>query len=184
MSGRHLQGSVFSVAGLVVKEKIGLKLAQKFALGQAAKVHGFVNLDVPVHELANGASVGWGAAGGFQGRANSHGAGAFRLLAVQRFERGLERLACQRLSGVRRFVGLDGGEPLAMSQRAASGPNPYFPANAARTAAQTAFKWNAAGPASSAFSVHCCSWKAATAGRWAMDTSAPLDASTMSFRRP
>jgi 5'-nucleotidase len=43
------------MAGLVIKEKIGLKLAQKFTLGQPAQKHGFVDLDIPVHQRSDGA---------------------------------------------------------------------------------------------------------------------------------
>jgi hypothetical protein len=45
------------VAGLVVEEKVGLELAQELALGQAAEEHRLVDLDVPVHQGADGALV-------------------------------------------------------------------------------------------------------------------------------
>jgi hypothetical protein len=71
MPGGHMVGGGLYVAGLVVKEKVGLKLAQKLAFGKAAQKHRLVYFDVPVHHRADGALMRWGAAGGDQGGANA-----------------------------------------------------------------------------------------------------------------
>ena len=85
----------FNVPRLVVKEKIGLKLAQKLALVQPAQEHGLVHLNVPVHQRANGALVGRGAAGRHQRRANAHPGCGGLLQAVQRHQQWFERAVRQ-----------------------------------------------------------------------------------------
>jgi hypothetical protein len=72
------------VAGLVVEEEVGLELAQELALGQAAEEHGLVDLDVPVHQGADGALVRRRAAGRDQRRAHAHGGRASRCSAAAR----------------------------------------------------------------------------------------------------
>ena len=96
------------MAGLVVKEKIGLKLTQKFAFGQAAQKHGLVHLNVPVHERAYGALVRGGTACGNQRGANAHSGGAFLLQAVQGGQQGLKRSGRQGLQRLVAFVLLEG----------------------------------------------------------------------------
>ena len=100
--------SRFDVTGLVVKEKVRLELAQKLTLGQAAQKHGFVHLDVPVHQCADGAFVRRGAAGCDECGANPHGGRALLLQAVQGGQQGLERSSQQGLPGLVSFVGLKG----------------------------------------------------------------------------
>lgn len=96
MACGHMLGGVLDVSRLVVKEKVGLELAQKLALGQATQKHGLVHLDVPVHEGANGTFVRRCTARRDQRRPNAHVAGARVLELVQRLEQGLERAARQR----------------------------------------------------------------------------------------
>ena len=78
----HVQGGVLDVAGLVVEEKVRLEFAQKLPFGQTAKQNGFVHFDVPVHERADGAFMGWGAAGGDETTAFSRA--AFSTAAMRR----------------------------------------------------------------------------------------------------
>ena len=83
MPGRHVPCGRVDMAGLVVKEEVGLELAQEFAFGQPTQEHGFVHIDVPVHQRADGALVGRCAAGGDQCGADAHGRRATLLQAVQ-----------------------------------------------------------------------------------------------------
>ena len=85
------------MTGLVVKEKIGLELAQELPLGQAAQEHGFIDLDVPVHQGADGALVRRRAARCDQRGADAHGGRAGLLQALQGKQQGLERAIGQRL---------------------------------------------------------------------------------------
>ena len=85
----------FDVPGLVVKEKVGLKFAQKLALVQPAQKHGLVYLNVPVHQGANGALVRRGAAGGDQCGAYAHLWQLCLLQLVQRHQQRFERAVGQ-----------------------------------------------------------------------------------------
>ena len=93
---------------LVVKEKIRLELTQKFALGQAAQEHGFVDLDVPIHQRAYGPLMRRGAARGDERGANAHAAAGLALQALQGQQQRLERPCCQGVVGLRALVGLKG----------------------------------------------------------------------------
>ena len=89
------------MAGLVVKEKVRLELTQKSAFVQAAQKHGLVDLDIPVHQRADGALVGRGAARRHQRRAYAHGRARCLLQLVQGHQKGFEGAVGQRLG---RFV--------------------------------------------------------------------------------
>ena len=62
MPGWHMPGCGFDMASLVIEEKVGLELAQEFALGQAAKKHRLIDADIPAHQGADGTFMGRGAA--------------------------------------------------------------------------------------------------------------------------
>jgi len=110
----HIPRRVFDVAGLVVKEKVGLELAQEPDLGQAAEEHGFVHLDVPVHQGADRALVGWCAARGDQRGAHMHLQRALGLQAVRRFKQRLEGATGQRQGSLARLVRLKGRQALGL----------------------------------------------------------------------
>ncbi|MNW23204.1 hypothetical protein D3C71_2251720 [compost metagenome] len=59
----HMARSRCDVAGLVVKEEVGFKFAQKGAFLQPAQKHGFIHADAPVQQRAHRAFVGGCAAG-------------------------------------------------------------------------------------------------------------------------
>ena len=99
---------------LVVKKEVWLKLAQELSLGQPAQKHGLVDLDVPVHQGADGALMGRGAACCDQRGANAHGRGALDLQALQRGQQGLERPGQQRLLRLGAFVPLEGVQALRL----------------------------------------------------------------------
>ena len=99
------------MAGLVVKEKIRFEFTQKFALGQAAEEHRFINLDIPVHQRADGAFVRRGAARRHQRGANAYLRRAVLLQAMQRFEQGHEGPWRQRFGRQLALVLLKGLQP-------------------------------------------------------------------------
>ena len=114
MACGHVTGSGFDVAGLVIKEKVGFKLTQELTFLQAAQEHGFVHLNVPVHQCANGALVRWRTTGGDKCGANAHVGCARLLQLVQGSEQGFERAGRQRLCRFGFFVLLKRIQPLGL----------------------------------------------------------------------
>ena len=57
MACRHMFSCRVDMTGLVVKEEVGLKLAQEFSLGQTTQEHGFIDFNAPFHQRADGALV-------------------------------------------------------------------------------------------------------------------------------
>jgi hypothetical protein len=123
MAGRHVARGILDVAGLVVEEEVGLELAQELALGQAAEEHGLVDLDVPVHQGADGALVRRGAARGDQRGAHAHAGapGRSRCRRCSASSSGLKGPAGQRLRGL-----------FALVRWKASSPAPGRPARPRR----------------------------------------------------
>src|ERR1700733_4428334 len=91
VSGRHVPRSRVDMASLVVEEKVGFELAQELALGQATQEHRFVDLDVPVHQGADGSLVRGRTAGGNQRGSDSLRRIARLLQPVQRRKQWLTR---------------------------------------------------------------------------------------------
>ena len=85
MASGHMLRRRIDVTGLVVKEKVGFELAQKFALGKPAQKHGFIDFNVPVHQGTYGPLMRWRAARCDQRGAYSHVRCTHLLQAVQRF---------------------------------------------------------------------------------------------------
>jgi len=102
------------MACLVVEEKIGLELAQEFALGQATEEHRLVDLDVPIHQGADGTFVRRRAARCHQGGADAHVVRRLALQAVQRLEQRLEWPRRQRRRRVQALMVLEGDQPVAL----------------------------------------------------------------------
>ena len=100
--------------GLVVKEEVGLELAQELAFGQAPQEHGFVDLDVPVHERADCALVRRGAACRHQRRADAHARRTLLLQALQRLQQGFERPGQQGLGSLFGLVLLESGQTMGL----------------------------------------------------------------------
>src|SRR5687768_12620960 len=108
MARRHMLRGRIDMAGLVVKEEVGFELAQKLALRQTTEEHGFVDLDVPVHEGADGPLMRRCTARRDQRRAYAHAGSANLLQAVQGFKQGLEGAGQQRLCGLVALMRLEG----------------------------------------------------------------------------
>jgi len=102
------------MAGLVVKEEIGLELAQELALREAAEEHGFIDTNVPVHQGADRALMRRRAAGGDQCSANAHLALHILLQPVQRGQQWFERAIGQRPGGMFDLMALERIQPLGL----------------------------------------------------------------------
>ena len=76
------------MAGLVIKEEVGFEFAQKLSLGQAAEKHGFVHVDVPIHQGAYGPLMGRCAACRNECSAYAHAGAARRARHLQPVQRG------------------------------------------------------------------------------------------------
>jgi hypothetical protein len=100
----YVAGGRLDVAGLIVKEKVGFKLAQELAFFKAAQKHGFVHFNVPVHQRANGTLVRRCAACRHQCGADAHVRCARLLQHLQGCEQGLERACRQWLLSFAFFV--------------------------------------------------------------------------------
>lgn len=100
MARGNMSGRIAHMTCLVVEEEVGLELAQKTALGQSAKEHGLIDIDLPVHQRIERALMGRGAARRDQGRAHAHAGHIGLLQPVQGGQQGLERAFGQRLGGL------------------------------------------------------------------------------------
>lgn len=114
MACRHMAGGIADMAGLVVKEEVGLEFTQKLPLGQAAEEHGLIHIDLPVHQRVQGAFMGRGAAGGDQCRAYVHAGHIDLLQPVQGCQQGFERAFGQGLGRFFLLVLLEGRQTLGL----------------------------------------------------------------------
>ena len=100
------------VARLVVKEKIGLELAQERALFKPSEEHGLVNGQVPFHQRVDRALMGGRAARRDERGAQPHARHIGLLLqTVQRSQQRLERSPRQRQCRLAQLVGLERRKP-------------------------------------------------------------------------
>ena len=96
------------MAGLIVKEEIGLEFSQESAFGEATQKHGLIDINIPVHQGVQRPLMRWCAARRDQSGANAHARRLHLLQLVQRQQQGLERPGRQWLAGFLQLMALKG----------------------------------------------------------------------------